>query len=349
MRKPRSSFLAMAALIWLLPLWISPAWSYYPPLLASATFGAQSVTRQAYDPKLQRNVLFTTYYLFGDEEVVSLQEQYGVIAWVHRSGANYYVTCCTYDPVLNTAIPSSQNPFQQDTRGPFTSVDQLQVADGVVAYVAGIPPSGGDPTGHFEFKYATYDPAKPGWQMRSWSYGQISAMSLATKDGVVIFLFTDYLGNRWLWADIYDPGQGMWGFGGAQGVNLPKGIWGLTIGNATVSYVTPELSDTWGYTAGVGWHAGTFTPPQAYFVARPTSGPAPLWVWFTDMSIGASNQTWNFGDGNSSLERSPSHTYSTKGTYGASQSVNAGAAHYDRTITVSGAGIAPLLNLLLNN
>jgi hypothetical protein len=347
MRKVWSIILTMAALGWLLPLGISPAWSYYPPLLASATFGPHVVTRQVYDSRFG-NVNFTTVYIVGDQEVEGLVEAIGVIAWVYRVNGYYYVTSCVYDPALYSGKPGSQTPFQEDTRGPFTSVSHLQVADGVVAFVAGIPPSDSDPA-HPEFRYTTYDPAKKAWQMRSWSYGQISGMSLATKDGVVIFLFTDYLGNQWLWADIYDPVQGMWGFGGAMGVNLPQGLLALTIHGATVEYLTPELSDIWGYTAGVGWHAGTSTPPFAYFVARPTSGPAPLLVWFTDMSIGLSNISWNFGDGSSIIERSPSHYFTAKGTYVVSLSINAGTSHYERTIKVSGAGIAPLLLLLLNN
>ena len=312
-----------------------------------------SVTRQVHDPNLSQNdIVFTSIYLFGDQEVVSLQQQNGVIAWVHRSGTVYYVTCCVYDPVLGTANPGIYTPFQEDTRGPFTSVSQLQVADGVVAFVAGIAPSGGDPTGHFEFRYTTYDPAKQAWQMRSWSDAGIHNLAIATKDGVVVFIY-EASGNYWLWADIYDPIQGQWGFGGAQGFNSPNPFLALTINNATVNFYTVisgvDVWDTFGYITGQGWYMGSITPPRAYFVARPTSGPASLWVWFTDMSIGASTWNWNFGDGNSSTSRSPYHHYDNKGTYVASQSVNAGASHYESTINVGGAGIAPLLQLLLNN
>ena len=350
MRRVWSIGLTMAALGWLLHLGIAPAWSYYPPLLASATSGAHSVTRQVYDPNVQqKDITFTSFYLIGDQEVISLQQQNGVIAWVYRANSNDYVTCCVYDPALYPSNPGSLTPFQEDTRGPFTSVTQLLVADGVVAYVAGIPPSSGDPTGHSEFRYATYDPAKKAWQMQSWSYGQIHSMSLASKDGVVVFTFTDSDGHQWLWADIYDPLLGMWGLGGAIGVNLPQGLSAVSIDSATVSYLTPELSDIWGFTAGVGWHAGTPTLPQAYFAARPASGPAPLWVGFTDMSIGASTWSWNFGDGNSSTSRSPYYLYANKGAYVASQSVNAGASHYESIIKVGGAEIGPLLLFLLNN
>jgi hypothetical protein len=351
MRKSWSTFLLCAVLSWLPSLGAAPAWAYCPPLAATASSTVRSVTRWVSDPGLsQTPISFTSYFLFGDKEVMSLQQQNGVIAWVLRSGADYYVTCCVYDPVLGTPNPGMfTSPFQEDTRGPFTSVDQLQAADGVVAYVAGIPPSTGDPSGHFEFRYATYDPAKQAWQMRSWSYGQIHSTSLATKDGVVVFLFVDYLGYQWIWADIYDPQQGEWGVGGAIGVNLPKGILALTINNATVSYLTPELSDTWGYTMSHGWGGGKTTPPQPYFVARPNPTSRYQIVWFTDMSIGASSWSWNFGDGASSSSRSPYHGYNTGGAFTVQQTVNSGAAAYASTVKVKGAGVGFVLPLLLHN
>ena len=40
MRRVWSIILTMAVLGSLLPLGISPAWSYYPPLLATASFGS---------------------------------------------------------------------------------------------------------------------------------------------------------------------------------------------------------------------------------------------------------------------------------------------------------------------
>jgi len=58
------------------------------------------------------------------------------------------------------------------------------------------------------------------------------------------------------------------------------------------------------------------TAPIANFTADITSGEAPLTVNFTDQST--NNPTtwqWDFGDGGSSAEQNPSHTYSTDGTY----------------------------------
>ena len=52
----------------------------------------------------------------------------------------------------------------------------------------------------------------------------------------------------------------------------------------------------------------------AQFTANPFTGPAPLNVGFINQSVGASNYSWNFGNGNSSA-LSPNNTYFTSGTY----------------------------------
>jgi PKD repeat protein len=67
------------------------------------------------------------------------------------------------------------------------------------------------------------------------------------------------------------------------------------------------------------------TGPSADFTATPTSGPGPLEVAFTDTSVGnITTWYWSFGDGYTSTEQNPVHTYNTGGTY------------YDVLLTVSG-------------
>lgn len=55
--------------------------------------------------------------------------------------------------------------------------------------------------------------------------------------------------------------------------------------------------------------------PEADFSAAPSSGYAPLNVAFTDLSSNASSWDWDFGDGNTSTEQHPVHTYNSAGTY----------------------------------
>ncbi|RKT47461.1 PKD domain-containing protein [Thiocapsa rosea] len=59
--------------------------------------------------------------------------------------------------------------------------------------------------------------------------------------------------------------------------------------------------------------------PIADFNSDVVSGVAPLTVRFSDSSSGAvSGWAWDFGDGNSSSEASPTHTYTIPGTYSVS-------------------------------
>ena len=56
-------------------------------------------------------------------------------------------------------------------------------------------------------------------------------------------------------------------------------------------------------------------PPRANFFASPTNGFAPLTVTFTNLSSGATNYSWAFGDGNVSTNTSPANTYANSGVY----------------------------------
>jgi len=58
------------------------------------------------------------------------------------------------------------------------------------------------------------------------------------------------------------------------------------------------------------------SPPIAGFSGTPTSGTVPLEVDFTDTSTGVIDSwLWSFGDGTTSVEQNPSHTYTSAGTY----------------------------------
>jgi len=56
--------------------------------------------------------------------------------------------------------------------------------------------------------------------------------------------------------------------------------------------------------------------PVANFSATPMSGNTPLTVQFTDLSSGnTTSWLWNFGDGGTSTNQNPNHTYTTPGSY----------------------------------
>ncbi len=88
---------------------------------------------------------------------------------------------------------------------------------------------------------------------------------------------------------------------------------------------------------------------QAEFMGAPTSGLEPLVVQFTDQSMGTvATWSWDFGDGQTSDEQNPSHTYQSAGIYTVSLTVTGPAGSDTETktnyITVTtGADIADLV------
>jgi PKD repeat protein len=82
---------------------------------------------------------------------------------------------------------------------------------------------------------------------------------------------------------------------------------------------------------------GTVTPTPtvplvANFTANVTEGEAPLAVRFTDTSTGEiETWAWDFGDGNTSTEQNPVHTYESTGNY--SVTLNASNAYGTSTLT----------------
>ena len=90
-----------------------------------------------------------------------------------------------------------------------------------------------------------------------------------------------------------------------------------------------------------GGDTSTNQPPVAVAAASPDSGSAPLAVQFSSADAYDPDGTitayvWDFGDGSSSTEASPAHTYAAAGSYTATLTVadDEGATHSD-TITIT--------------
>jgi len=91
----------------------------------------------------------------------------------------------------------------------------------------------------------------------------------------------------------------------------------------TLTVTGPEGSDS---TTRTDYISALPSVPHAAFSASPLSGSPPLTVYFTDQSGGEiTDRHWDFGDGSSSTEQNPIHTYTTPGTFSV-------------TLTVSGPG-----------
>jgi len=83
-------------------------------------------------------------------------------------------------------------------------------------------------------------------------------------------------------------------------------------GARTVSVTNPDGQTA---TSASGILTITSTQLLSNFSANPTSGTAPLNVFFTNLSSGATNYFWDFGDGNTSTATNPMNIYSSSGTY----------------------------------
>ncbi|HWR24769.1 MAG TPA: PGF-pre-PGF domain-containing protein, partial [Methanosarcina sp.] len=100
-------------------------------------------------------------------------------------------------------------------------------------------------------------------------------------------------------------------------------------GNYTVSLTASNENGTVSKTATITVF------PLANFNANPTSGYAPLAVQFTDRSHNATGWTWYFGDGATSYEQSPAHTYASAGTYTVNLTVSNGNSTASKTATIN--------------
>ncbi|HEY1039448.1 MAG TPA: PKD domain-containing protein [Bacteroidia bacterium] len=79
-------------------------------------------------------------------------------------------------------------------------------------------------------------------------------------------------------------------------------------------------------------HPNTVT---AFFNSSTTSGCAPHTVNFTNFATGGTFITWNFGDGNTSTQTNPQHTYLTAGTYTCYQYVNNGCSYDTTSVSIT--------------
>ncbi|MDY6862682.1 MAG: PKD domain-containing protein [Thermodesulfobacteriota bacterium] len=122
-----------------------------------------------------------------------------------------------------------------------------------------------------------------------------------------------------------NPTSWSWNFGDGNTslVQNPTNIY-TDAGSYTVTLTVagPGGTDTETKAAYINTTSLPPKPPRAAFIALPPSGNIPLTVKFTNQSSGKiTSYQWSFGDGNSSGEKDPIHTYSAAGTYTVSLTV----------------------------
>src|SRR5208283_1326659 len=78
-----------------------------------------------------------------------------------------------------------------------------------------------------------------------------------------------------------------------------------------------------------------YDAPKANFSATPRSGDAPLQVNFTNESSGlVTSWLWNFGDGTTSTDENPTHTYESPRTYTAKLTVYGPGGAGSKTVSI---------------
>ncbi|MCK9630142.1 MAG: PKD domain-containing protein [Methanoregula sp.] len=122
-----------------------------------------------------------------------------------------------------------------------------------------------------------------------------------------IVTFTDLsTSNPTLW--VWDFGDGTTGTGAKPDhVYRTTGVYDVTL-TASNPYLTNSRTKN--------QYITVLAIPKADFVADKTRGGAPMAVSFTDKSGNSpTSWSWDFGDGSTSSEQNPTHTYTTLGTY----------------------------------
>lgn len=181
---------------------------------------------------------------------------------------------------------------------------------------------------NFKFQAKTYDPGQGGW--RIYTKESIFHLIPIIQGGIAAYkrTFPFFLGIPYtdIGMAVYDPRDAAW-HEHVDTANMGDlTVWVedflvkyLDNGGTEVKWVYDPLTFSW-----VKNPTTDIPLPWPWFVAQPTTGPAPLTVWFTDMSIQSSSVTWEFGDGGGTSNRSPRHTYNSGGTFNAQQKVTTG-------------------------
>lgn len=257
-----------------------------------------------------------------------LRSHRGVTAWSSGNQVHYHV----YEPATGQFYSESVA----------SSTFDLRSSDGVVSWISG----------NAVF-LRTFNPALRRWEVLNVAGGP--TFDLSSTNGLVAWSsgnvvrtrVYDALRNRWvgddaatgaplgqlwndsglvawstggiLWTRLFNPASGQWVPG--QLVSLSGTAIALGITNATAFW--SDGLTTIPRRLGYDWYKSAWstnaTLALPLFAVSTNAGKPPLSIRFTDLSVGATAQSWNFGDGSSpSLQRSPSHVFTNLGRFNVS-------------------------------
>ncbi|MHC4103560.1 MAG: S8 family serine peptidase, partial [Planctomycetota bacterium] len=144
----------------------------------------------------------------------------------------------------------------------------------------------------------------------SWGYSFMEGTSMAAAhvSGITALLISN--GNVSSPEEVRQALESTAEDNGEEGWDIRYG-WGIVDAFAALQWTTSESGPELGS-----------QPLNAEFIAEPTKGPKNTTVQFTDQSTGdITSWLWDFGDGTTSIEPNPSHTYEDAHTYTVSLTV----------------------------
>jgi PKD repeat protein len=157
-----------------------------------------------------------------------------------------------------------------------------------------------------------YDPLRQAWAREDTAF--LGALSLLNDSGLVA-----WSNGSSLQARLFHPLTGQWLATTRTPPTLTAILMGIT--NATATWSDGFNVSQLGYNfAATNWHTQP-TRPLAGFAVSTNAGRAPLTVYFTDLSVAALGRTWSFGDGGTSVARSPSYTFRALGRFAVTQTI----------------------------
>jgi len=256
----------------------------------------------------------------------------GIVAWTVESVG----PLSSYDLEIGTAVPDPVRGGFEERRHllagsslSYWEVDGLTIADGVVAWTGRT--RGPVSSWESEVGYATYDAARGRWVEGAHRYGGTAlnhsvATELTVGDGMVVWQVVrngDFAEpNNEVGYAVFDPERHLW----VEGRRLYEGslnekwtVSGLVIAGQSIQWTAGKgeelVLETRGYNQSAGvWAVGTNALFAEFFVSTNPS-PSLTGIWFTDMSLGATDWSWDFGDGLGSSVRSPRHIFADAGIY----------------------------------
>jgi PKD repeat protein len=258
----------------------------------------------------------------------------GETGWAPIMGVGYYVNLVQWSkgeyPGANntqddTAIIASHLPYRADDHGN-TTASATVLAAGAAISGSGIIERATDMD---VFRFAT-------------GAGQVSLNLLGAERGPNVDLLVELLDSEGSLMGSYNPTDSL-----AAGIagNLPAGVYYLRVkgtgkGDLASGYSNYGCLGGY-YIVGTVIDPSGTVPPNAVASATPVSGTAPLNVQFSsaqssDPDGSIVSYFWDFGDGGTSTEANPTHTYTAVGQYTATLIVTDNSSLSDgATVTVS--------------